>query len=74
VRQQSFEQPAAPRVLADGLGAVEQASERVARLTKDLTELVEGWSTRPLVTAFEALRGVQVVSAAILAAECRVRV
>jgi transposase len=69
VRQQSFAEPAAQRVVADGLGAVEQASDRVACLTKDLTELVADWSMRPLVTAFQALRGVQVVSAAILAAE-----
>lgn len=69
VCQQQFAEAAAQRVRDDGVAAVEQASRRVAQLTEDIAELVPTWSLRPLVVALQALRGVQIVSAAILAAE-----
>jgi transposase len=68
-RRQVFEHEAHNRVLVDGVQAVENATARVARLTKDIVELIESWSLRPLVKALQALRGVQVVSAVVLAAE-----
>ncbi len=49
--------------------AVEQQTARVEQLTKDMTELVATWSLQPLVNVFQALRGVRLVSAVILAAE-----
>jgi transposase len=69
VRRQVFEHEAHNRVLVDCVQAVENATSRVERLTKDIVELVETWSLRPLVKALQALRGVQVLSAVILAAE-----
>ena len=69
VRSQVFEHEAHNRVLVDGVQAVENATARVQRLTKDIVDLVESWSLRPLVKALQALRGVQVLSAVILAAE-----
>jgi transposase len=69
VRKQQFEQAAQQRVLVDYLKAVEDASERVNRLTKDIAELVESWSLGPLVKALQALRGVQLVTAVVIAAE-----
>jgi transposase len=69
VRRQVFEHEAQNRVLVDCVHAVESATARVERLTKDIVALVESWSLRPLVKALQALRGVQVVSAVILAAE-----
>ncbi len=69
VRRQQFEHEALQRVLVDHLHAVEQATARVERLTKDVAELVETWSRKPLVQALQALRGVQLVSAVTLAAE-----
>jgi transposase len=69
VGQQRFELAAAQRVLEDGITTVEQASQRVARLTQDIGELVQTWSLRPLVVALQALRGVQLVSAAVLVSE-----
>ena len=62
-RRQQFEHEALQRVLVDHLHAVEQATARVERLTKDIAELVESWSLRPLVKALQALRGVQLVTA-----------
>jgi transposase len=69
IGQQRFEHEAQNRVLIDYLAAVAQATSRVARLTKDIAELVEQWSLKPLVEALQALRGVQLVSAVVLAAE-----
>ncbi len=69
VRGQVFEHEAHNRVLVDSVQAVDNATARVERLTKDIVELVESWSLRPLVKALQALRGVQVITAVILAAE-----
>jgi transposase len=69
IRRQVFEHEAHHRVLVDSVQAVENATARVQRLTQDIVELVESWSLRPLVKALQALRGVQVITAVILAAE-----
>jgi len=68
-RGQTFAHEALNRVLIDYVQAVENATARVDRLTQDIAELVETWSRRPLVKALQALRGVQLVTAVILAAE-----
>jgi transposase len=69
IRKQVFDHEAHNRVLVDYVQAVETATARVDRLTKDIVELVESWSLRPLVKALQALRGVQIITAVILAAE-----
>jgi len=69
IRGQVFEHEAHNRVLVDYVHAVESGTARVDRLTKDIVELVESWSLRPLVKALQALRGVQIITAVILAAE-----
>ena len=69
IRNQIFDHEAHNRVLADYVQAVEVATARVNSLTKDIVDLVETWSLRPLVKALQALRGVQLISAVILAAE-----
>jgi transposase len=69
IAKQTFVEVAQQRVLADGLGAVEQATMRVDRLTENLRELSANWSLAPLVTALQALRGVEMVSAVTLVAE-----
>lgn len=69
IRKQVFDHEAHNRVLVDYVQAVENATSRVDRLTKDITDLVETWSLRPLVKALQALRGVQLITAVILAAE-----
>ena len=69
IRAQHFEHEAQQRVLEDYLRTVEDLSERVERLTKSIMELVETWSLRPLVKALQALRGINVISATVLAAE-----
>jgi transposase len=69
IRAQHFPHEAQQRVLEDHLRTVEEATERVARLTKSIVELVESWSLRPLVVGLQALRGVSVIAAVTLAAE-----
>ena len=56
-------------MLDDYLHTVEQALARVQRLTADISELVERWTLGPLVRALQALRGVDLVTAVVLAAE-----
>lgn len=69
IRKQQFEHEAQNRVLVDYLQAVELATQRVEQLTKDIAELVDQWSLKPLVKALMGLRGVQMISAVVLAAE-----
>ncbi len=57
------------RVRDDYLMAVDQATARIDRLTHDIEALVEPWALGPLVKALQALRGVQLVTATVLAAE-----
>jgi transposase len=67
--KQQFEHSAQRRVFEDYLKTVEDLSERVARLTNSIAELVESWELKPLVHALQALRGIKLVSAVVLAAE-----
>jgi transposase len=69
IKLQAFSEEASRRVLADYIHTVEQASARVARLTADMGDLVERWTLGPLVRALQALRGVDLVTAVVLAAE-----
>src|SRR5438552_1447563 len=69
MRQQRCEREAQQRVLTDYLHTVEEASERVAGLTRDITELVESWHLAPLVKSLQALSGIQLVTSVIIAAE-----
>ena len=45
------------------------AEERIARLTKQIEELVPNWSMSPVVEAFQAMRGVAFVAAVTVVAE-----
>jgi transposase len=69
IRGQVFDHEAHNSVLVDYVKAVDDAKARVERLTKDITALVETWKLRPLVKAFQALRGVRELSGVIIAAE-----
>lgn len=67
--QQKFDEPAQQDVLSDYREAVELATARVERLTKKLGERSAAWEKAPLVTALQALRGIEMVSAVTLVAE-----
>ena len=67
--KQQFDNKAQQDVMNDYREAVELATARVGRLTARLAERVATWEKAPLVTALQALRGVDLVSAATLVAE-----
>lgn len=62
-------EPAQQLVFQEYLDAVTAATERVARLEAALREEVQRWRLYPAVAALMGLRGVQLVTAAILVAE-----
>ena len=66
---QQFDNPAQQDVMNDYREAVEMATARVGRLTARLVERVAAWEKAPLVTALQALRGVELVTAATLVSE-----
>jgi transposase len=66
---QTFDHPAQQDVMNDYRESVELATARVARLTKQMAERSATWEKAPLVTALQALRGVEMVSAVTLVAE-----
>ena len=67
--QQKFEQPERRMVFEEMIFAIRQAQERVARLEQAIRAAVPDWSLAKMVTAFMALRGIDLVSAADLLAE-----
>jgi transposase len=69
IERQEFSNEAFRRVLADYVRAVQEATARIERLEKDIEELVETWALAPLVKSLQALRGVRLITAVILAAE-----
>ena len=69
IKRQTFAQEAANRVLTDSIRTVERATQRVQGLTLDISQLVESWALASLVRNLQAFRGVQLVTAAGLAAE-----
>jgi transposase len=69
IERQEFPSETLRRVLDDYIRAVREAASRVERLEKDIAEMVEKWALAPLVKALQALRGVRLVTAVILAAE-----
>jgi transposase len=55
--------------LREYIEAVDDAEQRVTRLTEAMREQVHGWRMEPTVEALQALRGVSFVAAASLVAE-----
>jgi transposase len=69
VRSQRFDFAALTATFDDATATVESAGERVRNLTTAIAEAAKGWAGGPLVKALQAFRGIQLVTAATLAAE-----
>jgi transposase len=69
IRRQEFDHEAHRRVLRDYLKSLEDATERVQRLTGDIEELVASSTLAPLITALQSLRGIATISSVVIAAE-----
>jgi transposase len=64
-----FVHPAQQIVLQDYIHAVQDAEARLARLARQIEELLPSWSMAPVVTALQAMRGVALVVAVTVVAE-----
>jgi transposase len=62
-------QPAQQIVFQELIHAIDDASERLARLTQAMEDALLGWKWEPVVRALMSLRGVQVLTAMTLVAE-----
>jgi transposase len=69
LQEQKFAHPAHQIVLQEAVEAVRLARERVLRLERLIAELLPTWSLAPIVTALQALRGVNLVVAVTFVAE-----
>ena len=69
VRQQKFDDACRQCVMDDYVKAVEDATKRVKDLMKHIEKFVEGHALQPLVKALMSFRGIQVLSATVIAAE-----
>ena len=69
IRTEKFDHPALTTVRDDYVREVEDAAARVARLTRDIEVLIPQTKLMPMVTALQALKGVQLITAATIAAE-----
>lgn len=67
--EQSFEHPTQYLVLAEYRQAIEAAEIRLKRLDNQVAEAVTSWSMAPVITAYQALRGVAFLTAATFVAE-----
>lgn len=69
VRKQKFDDPCKQCVHDDYVKAVDDAKERIRRLMKEIERFVAGHAIEPLVRALMAFRGIQLLSATVIAAE-----
>ena len=61
--------PAQQIVFQEALRAVNEQTERLGRLDEELRDIATTWRLRPLVAAYQALRGIQEHTAITVAAE-----
>jgi transposase len=69
LKQQKFNDPCKQCVMDDYVKAVEDSTERVKRLSKEIERFIQGSALEPLVRGFMAFRGIKTLSAVIIAAE-----
>ncbi len=69
IRNQVFEHETQTLVLEDYFQAMERAEVRVQEITARIQEHLPTWSLSELVESLQAMRGISIVTAAVLAAE-----
>jgi transposase len=67
--RQAFEHPAEQIVFQEMVDAIEDAAQRLRRLEEQLAAIVPTWSMRPVVEAYQAMRGASFLVAVTFAAE-----
>jgi transposase len=66
---QSFVDPAQQIVLQEYIDSVEECERRIRRLTDSIAQRVAQWRMKPVVDAFQAMRGMSQLAAATVVAE-----
>jgi transposase len=66
---QKFDHPAHHIVLAECRQAIAEAEVRLDRLTRQVAETTSGWSMAPVVQAYQAMRGVSLMTAVTFVVE-----
>jgi transposase len=69
LQEQNFAHPSQQLVLQELLLAARHAEERLQRMEAAVIEFLPKWSLAPTVEALQALRGINLVTAATIAAE-----
>jgi len=69
LQAQRFEHPAQQLVLLEMTHAAQHAFERLQRIEAAIVEFLPNWSLAPVVEALQALRGIQLVTAATIMVE-----
>jgi transposase len=69
LQEQRFDHPAHQIVLQEMVLGVRHAKERLERIEAAIAEFTASWSLAPIVTALQALRGVNLISAVTFIAE-----
>jgi transposase len=67
--EQKFDHPAQHIVLGEYGPAIEDAKIRLERLTRQVTEVASRWSMAPVIKAYQALRGLALLTAVTFVAE-----
>ena len=67
--EQNFAHPAQRLAYQEMLNAVQTTVERIDRLEAALVEIVPAWTMAPVVSAFQAMRGVRFMTAVTMVAE-----
>src|SRR4030095_15000568 len=65
----AFEHPAQYLVLRESRQGIEDAEARLERLTQQVADVLTTWSMAPVVEAYQALRGVALITAVTFVAE-----
>ncbi len=69
IRALKFDHPAHHIVITEHLSGMQDSQERLERLEKQIVTMMPSWSLAPVVQAIQAMRGVKIISAVILASE-----
>jgi transposase len=69
IRQQKFEHEPQNQVLREYIRKLDEASDALERFDTAIAESVKGWVLEPLVKNYQALRGVAILTATVIAAE-----
>ncbi|MCA9032855.1 MAG: IS110 family transposase [Planctomycetaceae bacterium] len=69
VRRQKFDHEAQRLALADIIRTVDEATARIGRVDRDISQCLSDWHLAPLVKNLQAFRGIRELTAVALAAE-----